>query len=179
MWDTFHVSGASRLESVACNIVTAARKGDSKLARASVGPPLGGLFFADPMPLPYHPRQGEILVCDFDDSAIGAEMVKRRPAVVVSRKDAHSGSLCTVVPLSTTAPKLPQAWHHPLPHVRVTGWQANGVMWAKCDMLATVSFDRLNKPYVRTRTGRNYITHALDPADLAAVLAGIRSYLGL
>ena len=43
-------------------------------------------------------------------------------------------------------------------------------MWAKCDMLATVSFDRLDKPYVKTRSSRNYVTHRLDDPDLVAVL---------
>ena len=52
-------------------------------------------------------------------------------------------------------------------------------MWAKCDMLAPVSFERLNKPYVKTRDRRHYITHNLDQADLAAVLAGVRAYAGL
>ena len=52
-------------------------------------------------------------------------------------------------------------------------------MWAKCDMLATVSFDRLNKPYVKTRSGRNHVTHRLDDPDLVAVLACLRAYFGI
>lgn len=135
---------------------------------------------ADRLPgLPYYPHQGEIVVCGFDDASPGAEMVKRRPVVIVSRHETHDRRLCTVVPLSTTAPHPVRSWHHALPHLIVSGWQASGPMWAKCDMLATVSFERLNKPYVRTRSGRNYITHKLDPADLAAVLAGIRAYIGV
>lgn len=131
------------------------------------------------MPLPYHPKQGELLICDFDDSAPGAEMVKRRPVVVVSRHGAHSQRLCTIIPLSTTAPNPQRQWHHPMPHLSIKGWQAAGVIWAKCDMLATVSFDRLNKPYVRTRNGRNYLSCKLDEPDLAAVIAGVRAYLGI
>ena len=65
-----------------------------------------------------------------------------------------------------------------MPHLCVAGWQANGSIWAKCDMLATVSLDRMNKPYVRTRNGRNYVTHFLATEDLAAVLAAVRYYLG-
>lgn len=45
-------------------------------------------------------------------------------------------------------------------------------------MLATVSLDRLNKPYIRTRSGRNYVTHFLSPEDLGLVLNAVRSYLG-
>lgn len=129
------------------------------------------------MPLPYLPNQGEILICDFDDSAVGAEMIKRRPVVVITKHDRHRHRMCTVVPLSTTAPDPIRSWHHPMPHLCVAGWQANGSIWAKCDMLATVSLDRLNKPYVRTRSGRNYVTHFLAAEDLAAVLAAVRAYL--
>ena len=52
-------------------------------------------------------------------------------------------------------------------------------MWIKCDMLATVSFERLNKPYLKTRTGRKHVTHRLADADIAAVAQCIRYYLGL
>lgn len=131
------------------------------------------------MALLHHPNPGEILTCSFDDVAVGAEMVKRRPAIVVSRRETHSRGLCTVVPLSTTAPLPPRAWHHPMPHLRVIGWQAAGDIWAKCDVLCTVSTERLRKPYTKTRHGRNHVTQSLDPTDLAAVLACIRAYLAL
>lgn len=131
------------------------------------------------MPLPYFPHQGEVLICDFDDVALGAEMIKRRPVVVVSRHDSHNRRLCSVVPLSTTAPKPPRMWHHHMPHLSIPGWPESGDCWAKCDMLQTVSFDRLNKPYQRTRHGRNYITLRLDPSDIGAIQVAIRAYLGL
>lgn len=52
-------------------------------------------------------------------------------------------------------------------------------MWAKCDMLATVSFERLNKPYLKTRSGRNHVTHKLDATDMTAVLVCLRAYFGV
>ena len=131
------------------------------------------------MTLPYHPHPGEVLICDFDDVGVGAEMVKRRPVVVVSMRDASGGRLVTVVPLSTTAPAPEQAWHYSMPHLRIRGWPDTPTSWAKCDMLATVSFVRLNKPYAKTRSGRSYITLALDPIDLAAIRAGIRAWMNL
>jgi mRNA interferase MazF len=131
------------------------------------------------MSLPYHPHPGDVLICDFDATAIGAEMIKRRPVVVVSRRDASGTRLATVVPLSTTAPQLAKAWHHAMPQLRIKGWPDTPTTWAKCDMLATVSFERLNKPYVKTRSGRSYISLALDKSDLDAVRAGVRSWLGL
>lgn len=99
--------------------------------------------------------------------------------MVVSVKESHGRRLCTVVPFSTTEAAQPSPWHHALPHVTVPGFQANGLIWAKCDMLATVSFERLNKPYVKTRHGRNYVTTLLVPEDMAAIDALLRSYLGL
>lgn len=131
------------------------------------------------MGLPYYPRAGEILICDFDDSAVGAEIIKRRPVVVVSRHETHSRKLCTVVPLSTTAPEPPRSWHHPMPHLAVTGWVPKGTIWAKCDLIMTVSFERLNKPYRKTKSGRQYISHALDESDLQAVMNGMRAYFGI
>jgi uncharacterized protein YifN (PemK superfamily) len=129
------------------------------------------------MPLPYLPKQGEVLICDFDDSAIGAEMIKRRPVVVVSRHDAHRSKLCSVVPLSTTAPNPSLKWHHHMPHLRVTGWSADAGVWAKCDVITTVSLERLNKPYIKRRTGRQYIEHQLQNQDLLAVLDCIKYLL--
>lgn len=132
------------------------------------------------MPLPYRPKPGEVLICGFDDAARGFEMVKRRPVVVVSCEDSHQRSLCTVVPISTTAPVPPRPWHHPLPHLIVTGWHPKADMWAKCDMLATVSFERLNAPYLKSRSGgRRYQNHILAASDLDAVRQCIRAYLGL
>ncbi len=52
-------------------------------------------------------------------------------------------------------------------------------MWAKCDMVATVSFERLNKPYVKTRQGRSYRELVLEAQDMSAIEACLRAYLGL
>ena len=93
------------------------------------------IFF---MSLPYLPNQGEILICDFDDSAIGAEMIKRRPVVVISRHEAHRFKLCSVISLSTTPPNPVEKWHYNMPHLRVSGWSANDCVWAKCNMISTV-----------------------------------------
>lgn len=132
------------------------------------------------MPLPKClPHPGEILICDFNSGFAPPEMVKKRPSVVVSRRDTHGRGLCTVVPLSTTEPVPPMPWHHKMPHLKITSWQNFGIIWAKCDMLATVSFNRLDRPYTRTRHGRVYQTLRLDEADLEAIRAGMLVYLGL
>lgn len=131
------------------------------------------------MALPYFPRRGEVLICDFDSGFQPPEMVKKRPVVVISSKESHARRLCTVVPFSTTAPISPGKWQHCLEHVAVPGWQAKGQMWAKCDMLGTVGFERLHKPYTKSRHGRVYQTLILDEADLTAIECCLRTYLSL
>jgi uncharacterized protein YifN (PemK superfamily) len=131
------------------------------------------------MPLPYFPRRGEVLICDFETGFKAPEMVKKRPVVVVSCKESHRRRLCTVVPFSTTAPDPALAWHHSLSHVVVPGLQASAPMWAKCDMLATVGFERLNKPYQKTRQGRVFVELVLSAEDMAAIATCVRTYLSL
>lgn len=129
--------------------------------------------------LPYYPKRGEVLICNFDSGFKPPEMVKRRPVVVLSSKESHSRRVCTVVPFSTTQPEPKRQWHHCLSHVKVPGLMPCDDMWAKCDMLATVGFDRLTKPYVMTRNGRKYQELVLGAQDMAAIEACLRFYLGL
>lgn len=128
------------------------------------------------MAISYRPKAGEILTCDFGDKPVGAEMCKRRPVVVVSRKDSHGRGLATVVPISTTAPDPVRTWHHALPDLVIEGWPCVEMMWAKCDMVSTVSFERLHKPYRKTRHGREYIQHVVRAEDLDAIRQCLRSY---
>jgi uncharacterized protein YifN (PemK superfamily) len=116
-----------------------------------------------------------VLICDYSTGFIAPEMVKHRPIVVVSGRERHGRKLCTIVPLSTTDPYPVEAWHRNIP-VAIPGWNSQ-TCWAKCDMLATVSFDRLDKPHTKTRSGRNYHTVRLAPADLAAVRDAVLAYL--
>lgn len=126
---------------------------------------------------------GTILLCDYSLGGFREpEMVKRRPAVVVSPRLPYRDGLCTVVPLSTTAPLhdvkyvVPITVPMPLP----TPFDAMDC-WAKCDMLSTVAFDRLD--LFRTRrdqTGRRKYLHPVLPADdIERMRAGIRAALGM
>lgn len=135
------------------------------------------------MPIRYAVPPGTLLLCDY---ALGGfvppEMVKRRPAIVVSPRLPHRDGLCSVVPLSTTPPTrsvgyvVELALDPPLPVPF-----DSPIMWAKCDMIATVSFDRLDL----FRTGRDqqgkrkYLTRRVDEAVLERIRAGVRSGLGI
>lgn len=110
-------------------------------------------------------------------------MVKRRPVIVVSHRLPHRDHLCTVVPLSTTPPRAPNLLYvhelrlgQPLPKP----FKAL-VMRVKADMMATVSFARLDM----FRTGRDqagkrkYLQPKVPAADMAAIERCICAALGI
>ncbi|MBO6511419.1 MAG: type II toxin-antitoxin system PemK/MazF family toxin [Roseibium sp.] len=96
------------------------------------------------MGLKFHPGQGSVVLCDYSTGFMPPEMVKRRPVIVLCKKMKGRPHLCTVVPLSTTAPD-PVMDHHaeielpfslPRPFTSKT-------QWIKGDMVSAVSLDRL------------------------------------
>ncbi len=110
------------------------------------------------------------------------EMIKRRPAIVISPRLPHRDGLCTVVPLSGSEParqvdyvvRVELAEDLPTPF-------AARVWWAKCDMLATVSFERLD--FFRTSRDqqgkRKYLHPALPKPEMQRIFGGIMAALGL
>lgn len=97
------------------------------------------------MAISEHPLIGTMLMCDFSCGFKIPEMDKNRPVVVISPKIAARPYLCTVVPLSTTAPNpvLPFHAQIDLDPKLPSPWISNGV-WVKGDMVNTVGFHRLN-----------------------------------
>src|SRR5690606_23154786 len=99
------------------------------------------------MGLKFHPDPGTVVICDFKGFQ-SPEMVKRRPAIVVSPRWRQRDELCTVVPLSTTHPRSICTFHcqltfdPPLPEP-----YSAPRMWVKADMVYAVSFRRLDRPY--------------------------------
>lgn len=124
-----------------------------------------------------------MLLCDYSLGGFREpEMVKRRPAVVISPRLPHRDHLCTVIPLSSSpgARELDYIVRleitEPLPEPF-----DYRVMWAKCDMMATVSFERLDLfRTVRDHTGkRRYLQPKLPEADLQRVRRGVLYSLGI
>lgn len=130
------------------------------------------------MPLEFHPKTGTIVVCDYGTGFVAPEMVKIRPVVIVSPRFRTRPSLCTVVPLSSVRPEPHELYHHLL---SIEAYPpARGPMWAKCDMLSTVSLARLDKIKVRGVGGkRDYVTFQMPPDDLVAIRQCVRFALGL
>ena len=128
------------------------------------------------MTLPFHPRLGEILICDYTGFK-APEMVKSRPCVVVSPRLRRRDRLCTVVPLSTLPPNPPEPYHYQITLDRPLPYPFNApTMWAKCDMLATVSFSRLALFKIRRR---QYLKPVLPTADMDQIRNCILHALGI
>jgi len=126
----------------------------------------------------YHPKQGDVLLCDFTRGFVAREMLKIRK-VVISPTATHKRKLCTVVPISSTAPEIQYDWHHLL---RINPLQSDGYkeLWVKCDMIYTVSFERLDKLHRKTRSkGREYFVPRLGTDDMQGVISGVKAYLPL
>ena len=128
------------------------------------------------MPLEFQPRPGQVVICDFRGYVV-PEMVKVRPVVVIAR-NRKNRKLVTVVPLSTTAPGEPDAHHHELSGNPLPGRERR-TCWAKCDMIATVSLDRLDRVKVVRAGRREYVSPMLPEVDFEAIRAAVGNALGL
>jgi uncharacterized protein YifN (PemK superfamily) len=133
------------------------------------------------MGLLYYPSAGDIVMCHYDKVVVEPEMRKARPVVVIGPRLRRRGRLVTVLPLSTTEPNPVENYHcrielaKPLPPPF-----DSPVMWAKCDMVATVSLDRLDRfkePYHRGGA-RQWRTSAVTKDELKALRAALLCALG-
>lgn len=125
------------------------------------------------MPITFHPRPGTILVCDFR-GFIAPEMIKLRPVVIITPHHIRRSGLYTVVPLSQTAPNPQEPYHVYFPHTPVPG--EHGPCWAKCDMVVSVSVDRLDRKKI---TRGIYRVANIKPDELEAILDGVKYSLGI
>jgi uncharacterized protein YifN (PemK superfamily) len=134
------------------------------------------------MPIQFPVAPGTLLLCDYDMGGFKPpEMVKKRPAVVISPRLPHRHGLCTVIPISGSlereAPYIVRLMFDP-PLPQPFSFQ---VAWAKCDMLATVGFNRLD--LFRTERDqygkRRYLHPKLSAADFLRVKQGILHALGM
>lgn len=128
-----------------------------------------------------HPAPGTIVRVDLNQGFRPPEMVKRRPAIVISPPIPGRSFLCSVVPLSTSAPN-PALPHHmqitldpPLPAPYDTP-----TMWVKGDMVLTVAFHRLRLLFSSWNGGqRVYDVRVLDRQTMDDVRDCVRAGLGL
>lgn len=123
-----------------------------------------------------------ILLCDYGMGGFRSpEMIKRRPAIVISPRLAHRDNLCSLVPLSGTQPRHATAYvvkialEHPLPEPF-----GERIWWAKCDMLATVALTRLDLFRTKRVDGaRSYFHPKVDEETFDSIMTGVLHGLGL
>lgn len=133
------------------------------------------------MTLYRHPNPGDLLICDFTTGFRAPEMVKKRPVVILSPRPRRTTQLCTVIPISTSVPNPVLACHHCLSMESLPEVFRTKDNWAKCDMLYTVSLDRLD----RIKGGKDgngkriYLTWRITDKDLAEIRAAVLYSLGL
>jgi mRNA interferase MazF len=134
------------------------------------------------MALRFHPKIGDVLICAFPDGLRAPEMTKIRPVVVVTRQHKGRPSLCTVVPLSTTAPDPVMDYHVRINEQGLPRSLRSKATWAKCDMLYTFCLDRLD----RVKCGKDgvtgqriYETGRIGVDEIAKVRKAIAFALGL
>ena len=133
------------------------------------------------MILKTHPPPGTIVRVDLSQGFAPPEMVKRRPAIILSPPIPKRMSLCSIVPLSTSdpAPVLPHhlqlAFNPPLPKP-----YDSPTMWLKGDFVLTISFRRLSLLFSRRQDGqRVYDARQLGEEEMNRVRACVRAGLGL
>lgn len=130
------------------------------------------------MAIRYTPSIGSVLICDFSGNK-APEIVKRRPVIVLSTV---SPGLCVVVPCSTTAPVPERPHHYKLTDFDFLPPPYNDVVqWVKCDMVQTVSYDRLNMPYEgKDSSGkRKYRQKIINKSDFINIQKAVIRGLGL
>ena len=132
------------------------------------------------MALTYHPAPATIVICDFGYGFRVPEMVKKRPAIVVSPQMQGRPRLCTVVPISSEAPHRPAPYHVHLEHLRLPPPYEDGPNWVKADMVFAVSFDRLDLfRSDRVDGRRSYKNISVEALDFKRIRCAILAGLGL
>ena len=126
------------------------------------------------MSLRFQPKAKSVVVCDFHGYIV-PEMIKKRPVVVLAHNRRNS-KLVTIVPLSTTQPTFVEEHHCKLSKNPLPGEPEDEVVWAKCDMIATVSLERLDRYRV---SRRQYVIPVVSDDDFKAIKVGVRKALQL
>jgi uncharacterized protein YifN (PemK superfamily) len=85
------------------------------------------------------------MMCDFNTGFKPPEIVKRRPVITVSKARNDGAPLCSVIPISSTKPKVVRDFHYLLPSSELPKHLQGQYQesWVKIDMIMTVGFSRL------------------------------------
>jgi len=127
------------------------------------------------------PLPGTIVRVDLSQGFKPPEMVKRRPAIVLSPPINDRTRLCTIVPLSTKTPRAVHDHHMKLTFDPLLPYPYESpTMWVKGDIVLTVAFHRLRLLFSGWDGGqRVYDVRVLEQATLTKVQNCVRAGLGL
>lgn len=134
------------------------------------------------MPIREHPPKGCIVMCDFSAGFTPPEMVKRRPAVILSPKITGRPGLCTIVALSTTPPTKIMPYHCQIdlnPELPAP-WTSKGI-WVKGDMINAIGLHRIDLVRLgKDKSGkRNYLLTPLPLETMRAITKCVLHGMGL
>ena len=124
--------------------------------------------------LNWHPHARTVLMCNFKGFIV-PEITKRRPVVVITPRLQYRANLCTIVPLSTTPPQHPQPFHVRLSANPHPNEPDELPVWAKCDLIANVSMQRLDRFQVGYR---RFMAPKIPEDDLRNIRNGVLHGLG-
>jgi uncharacterized protein YifN (PemK superfamily) len=138
------------------------------------------------VPLKHPPYPGQFLFCDYR-GFVAPEMIKMRPAIAISPRDRAGYNLVHVVPLSTTKPDFIRSHHILITMPReLVGITAHGITiaeecWIKCDLVNTVSFQRLEAiPIGKTPAGKRiYSNQKVKPDILVKIRQEVARKMGI
>lgn len=127
------------------------------------------------MGLLFHPRAGQIFMCDFSGFKV-PEMTKLRPVIVISPRLPHRSEIVAIVPVSLTPPTHSLPFCYRLSKNYHPEEEDGRPCWAKADMLMNIGTYRLTAFKIGRR---KYVYPTLTPEDLAAVRHAVLCGLGL
>jgi uncharacterized protein YifN (PemK superfamily) len=119
-------------------------------------------------------KAGQVFLLDYGQFGFEApEMVHQRPVVVISSRS-QSKELVTVVPLSTSTPKI-SVEDHQVPMEKDYYWAGDQQMWAKCDHILSVSVTRLThlQAYANAARRNHNPVPQLSQPDLKRIRVGV------
>ncbi|MGK7654797.1 type II toxin-antitoxin system PemK/MazF family toxin [Roseovarius sp. B08] len=132
--------------------------------------------------LKFHPKQGSVVRVSFDAAFKAPEMVKPRLCVVVSKPMKPRAGLCTVVPLSTTAPNQTMPYHCQLDITfELPPRWGRKQRWVKGDMIYAAGFHRIDLLVLgKDHSGKRiYQTETIPHDDLRRIQRSILNGLAL
>lgn len=128
------------------------------------------------MSLKYHPKKGQIVLCDFSSGFEAPEMVKAsRPVIVLCNQLPGRSDLVTIVACSTKVPTVLRDYHYQLPRASLPmlGKFQRDDTWVKGDMVYSVGLHRLSLIQLNSRhptTGkRQYFQNCLGREQMRQI----------